>query len=436
MRTVGDACIAASGVLALQIPDYTIGASEDAALRQRSRSRHMLAVPGHWLDLQLPLLAKEETPRLRDTLLACQIRTSQRSPMSTSLCLNMIVKNEAHVIRRCLDSVRPHISHWVIVDTGSTDRTQEVIRNHYRDLPGTLYERPWQDFGTNRSEAIALARGKAQYVLVMDADNVLCTPPGYRFTQLDADAYYIVHRYAGIEYGSAVLVADRIPWRYEGVLHEYVTADMPHRIVPLSGPWIDVHHEGARSRDPQTYLKDVAILEAALAREPDNSRYAFYLAQSLKDAGLLDRALAMFRHRATMPGWDEEAWQARYEAAQLVERLVHSPAEIQRAYLDAFNSRPSRAEPLVQLARWHRERQEWPLAVLFARAAAAMPRPSDHLFVEDAVYEWKADDELAIAAWYAGPREEGRRAAERLIARRRFPSSERERIEKNLSWYR
>jgi glycosyltransferase involved in cell wall biosynthesis len=356
--------------------------------------------------------------------------------MSTSLCLNMIVKNEAHVIRRCLDSVRPHVSHWVIVDTGSTDGTQDVISNHYRDLPGTLYERPWRDFGTNRTEAIALARGKAQYVLVMDADNVLCTPPGYRFAHLDADAYYIVHRYAGIEYGSAVLVADRIPWRYEGVLHEYIRADVPHRIVPLSGPWIDVHHEGARSRDPQTYLKDVAILEAALAREPNNARYAFYLAQSLKDAGLLERALGMFRHRATMPGWDEEAWQARYQAAQLVERLAHSPAEIQRAYLDAFNARPSRAEPLVQLARWHRERQEWALAVLFARAAAGMPRPPDQLFVEDGVYEWKADDELAVAAWYAGAREEGRRAAERLIARRRFPSSERERIEKNISWYR
>ena len=356
--------------------------------------------------------------------------------MSTSICLNMIVKDEAHVIRRCLDSVRPFIARWVIVDTGSTDGTQALIREHYRHVPGTLHERPWQDFGTNRSEAITLARGKADYILVMDADQVLGTPSGHRFTGLDADGYYIAIRYAGIEYGSAVLLANRIAWRYEGVLHEYVTADVPHRFVPLAGPWIDAYHEGARSRDPQTYLKDAALLEAALGREPGNTRYAFYLAQTLRDAGLPERALEAYRHRATMGGWDEEAWQARYQAAQLVERLGHSPADIQRAYLEAFNARPSRAEPLVQLARWHRLRAEWPLALLFARAAAAIPRPADLLFVEDAVYAWKAEDELSVSAWHANARDEGRRAVERLIAAKRFPASERERIEKNLAWYR
>ena len=356
--------------------------------------------------------------------------------MASSLCLNMILKNEAHVIRRCLDSVRPHIRHWTIVDTGSTDGTQDIVRSHLRDIAGELHERPWRDFGSNRSEAIALARGRADYILVMDADHVLRTPPGFRFRDLDADAYYIAHRYAGVDYGIAILLADRIAWRYEGVLHEYVTADVPHKIASLAGPWVDVHHEGARSRDPETYKKDAAILEAALAKEPDNTRYAFYLAQSLKDAGELARALAAFQKRATMGGWDEEAWQARYQASLLIERLGLPPAEIERAYLDAWNARPSRAEPLVQLARWHRTRLEWPLALLFARTAVATPRPDDHLFVEEAVYAWRALDEFAIAAWYAGSRNEGRRAAERLIAENRFPPSERERIEKNLTFYR
>ena len=47
----------------------------------------------------------------------------------TTLCLCMIVKNEAPVIRRCLDSVRSLIDYWVIVDTGSTDGTQDIVCN-------------------------------------------------------------------------------------------------------------------------------------------------------------------------------------------------------------------------------------------------------------------------------------------------------------------
>ena len=358
-----------------------------------------------------------------------------RVAMSTSICLNMIVKNESHVIRRCLDSVRPFITHWVVVDTGSTDGTQDIVRAHYREVPGELHERPWRDFGTNRSEALTLASGKADYVLVMDADNVFRAPAGYRFAGLKADGYYITHRYAGIEYGVAMLLVDRIAWRYEGVLHEYVTADVRHSIVPLPGPWVDVRHEGARSRDPETYLKDAAVLEAALKKEPNNARYAFYYAQSLRDAGLLEQALSAYDKRATMTGWEEEAWQARYQAAQLTERLGRGAAEVERAYLETFNARPTRAEPLVQLARWHRERQEWSLALLFARAASGIPRPADHLFVEDAVYAWRADDELSIAAWYAGAHDEGRRALARVLRHRRYPESQRERIEKNRTWY-
>ena len=48
-----------------------------------------------------------------------------------SLCPNMIVKNESHVILRLLNSVAPIIDYWVIADTGSTDGTQEIIKNYY-----------------------------------------------------------------------------------------------------------------------------------------------------------------------------------------------------------------------------------------------------------------------------------------------------------------
>ena len=77
----------------------------------------------------------------------------------------MIVKNEAHVIQRCIDSVRPIIDHWVIVDTGSTDGTEEVVRTALADLPGTFVKRPWVDFAFNRTEALTLARPHGHYSL-------------------------------------------------------------------------------------------------------------------------------------------------------------------------------------------------------------------------------------------------------------------------------
>ena len=93
--------------------------------------------------------------------------------MTETICLNMIVKDERHVIGRCLESVKGLIDHGVIVDTGSTDGTPEFITETLAGIPGELHHRPWRDFGTNRSEALELARGTADFMLIIDADEQL-----------------------------------------------------------------------------------------------------------------------------------------------------------------------------------------------------------------------------------------------------------------------
>lgn len=91
------------------------------------------------------------------------------------LCLNMIVRDKAAVIERCLASVRPHIDAWVIVDTGSVDDTPERILRALQGVPGELHHRPWRDFAHNRNEALELARSHGDWLLFIDADN-----PGQR----------------------------------------------------------------------------------------------------------------------------------------------------------------------------------------------------------------------------------------------------------------
>jgi len=133
----------------------------------------------------------------------------------------MIVRNEAPVIRRCLASVRSLIDHWIVVDTGSTDGTQDLVRAALGDLPGTLIERPWVDFGHNRSEALALARPHGTYTLVIDADDELLVPPGYTLPTLDADSYDVAIADGPITYRRTQVVRNALTWVYRGVLHEF-----------------------------------------------------------------------------------------------------------------------------------------------------------------------------------------------------------------------
>lgn len=355
------------------------------------------------------------------------------SPVKT-ICLNMIVKDEAPVIERCLFALKPHIDFWVIVDTGSTDGTQDLIRRYLADIPGELHERPWVDFGHNRTEAIRLARGKADYILIMDADNILRTPPDWRWPELSADGYELNLLSAGVQYRQRLLVSDRLPWHWVGVVHEYLTSSSPHQTEILQGPWVDRRHEGARSRDPQTFRKDAALLEQAMQSEPNNERYAFYLAQSWRDAREPLKAREAYRHRAAMGGWEEEVWYSLYEVARLTQQLGGSDAEIRNAYLEAYQYRRTRTEPLVALSRREADRGQWALSRMFAREAMGIPLPSDRLFLDPSIYRWQAIDAAAIAAYWCGDPVDSFSLCQRLLDEDRLPEDQRPRVETNRDY--
>jgi glycosyltransferase involved in cell wall biosynthesis len=359
-------------------------------------------------------------------------------PFAHQLCLSMIVKNEAAVIGRCLESVRPCIGAWAIVDTGSTDDTQDLVRALLADLPGTLIERPWVDFATNRNQALELARAHGDYALIIDADEILEHDAATPFpTRLDAPGYYLRQTIHGseLDYANAKLLRHDAGWRWEGVLHEYPAAEPTPPLAHLDGLRIRSFPDGARSRRPQRdkYLDDARVLEAALAREPGHARYAFYLAQSLRDAGETAAALAAYERRVALGGWAEEVWYARFQVAVLGERLGMPDAQVIDAYLAAWDARPTRAEPLCELARFLRQRGRHASAYVHARAAALLPLPADLLFVDLSTYRWRALDEQAVAAFYVGRRDECAALCRRLLDDPALPAGERARIAANLA---
>ncbi|MFJ8081120.1 glycosyltransferase [Streptomyces sp. NPDC096205] len=356
-----------------------------------------------------------------------------------TVCLNMIVKDEAHVIRRCLESVRPLIDTWVILDTGSTDGTQDIVRDTLSDLPGTLYESPWRGFGQSRTEAIERARDRARHLLFIDADDVLQTDPGFTLPELTHDCYDAEVRHGPVVHWRPTLVSTRLPWRYVGVLHEYLECDAEFSRATLGGVRTVIMGGGGRSQvsQRQKYLRDAALLKDGLAKEPGNTRYAFYLAQSWRDAGEPAKALAAYDRRAAMGGFVEEAFCSRLYAARLAMELKRKTPEVMARLLDAHEYRPTRAEPLGELAHLCRVQGErWPLAYLFARRAVEIPQPDDILFVEHGWYDWQALDELAVAAYWMGEYRESLECCEKLLDGGKLPEAHRERVLANRDFAR
>jgi glycosyltransferase involved in cell wall biosynthesis len=382
------------------------------------------------------LLPREypETLRLLHIPLGHKICEVLKKFIAMSICLNMIVKDEARVIERCLASVRPFIDHWVIVDTGSSDDTPQRIAVALAGIPGELHHRPWRNFGHNRSEALDLARGKADYLLFIDADETLGAVPTAQWPALNQGAYSLEARYAELSYDRVNLVSSRLPWQWKGVLHEYLDAGqvVPQPRVP--GFWIQVTPDGARSGDPKKFEKDAQVLETALLAEPDNTRYVFYLAQSYRDAGMLEAALTNYLRRAAMGGWEEEVWYSLYQCAKLSQQLNKPYETIISRYLAAYEARPQRAETLTALATYLRDRKEWHKASLFAQAAASVPLPADRLFVDLHTYQWRAADEYALAMFYTQRQAEAVKVWRKLLADPLLPAQERPRIEANIGF--
>ncbi len=198
--------------------------------------------------------------------------------------------------------------------------------------------------------------------------------------------------------------------------------------------------QGAKSHgvtQEQKFSRDALLFEEELAKNPNDARSQFYLAQSYRDAGRIEDGLAAYKQRAAMDnGWAEERFMAQLEAGRLSIRLEKSEAIVLGELLGAYNLRPTRAEPLFELARYYRMRQGYAMATLFAKAGVGTPLPDDHLFVVQSVYSWRLLDELGVATFWVGDYATSKSACETVIARfdagLTAPEADIQRIRQNL----
>lgn len=356
---------------------------------------------------------------------------------SPTICLNMIVKDEAEVILRCLESVKDMIDYWVISDTGSTDGTQQIIKDFFsqHEINGELWEEAWQDFSYNRNHALSKAKGRSDYILMMDADDYFVAGEGFGFKNLSADGYMLKIERGSIDYFFLKLIRSDLDWRWEGVLHEFLTRNAGHSTDQYLGDYfVRSTCEGARGQNPDKYKRDIDVLTKALLDEPENTRYQFYLAQSYRDDHNFEKAVEHYQKRANMGGWDEEVYISLYEAANNQSKFSKNKVAVIESLLKAYYFRPSRLEALHEAVRLCRVSGDYTLGYHLGNAAVGTVMTEDVLFVATGVYQWQLKDEVAICASWIGRKNEARQMTNELLAMDCISNDDKDRLRGNLAF--
>jgi tetratricopeptide (TPR) repeat protein len=360
------------------------------------------------------------------------------------IVLVMIVKDEAESIEATLTSLKPWITSYCILDTGSTDQTPNIIRRVMEDVPGGLHIGTWEGYAQSRNKALGLAREMLAhgvyhpnpFLLMIDAGERV-EASGKPFGELSADGYKVRVLFGGIELWQYRLFRASMNWGYKFERHEVPS--------PLDGsPYKDAHLQNftiveriKAPADPlvqlERFSEDARVFEEAVAKDPNDSRSWFYLAQSYRDSLQTDKAVAAYEKRATMGGYQDEVFYSLLQVARLkVIPLGRDISEYRVDFLKAHAALPSRAEALCSLGYHCQRAGLFAEAEIYMRQVLATPKPVEGLFVEWEIYAWKALDEQSVNLFWVGRYQESLDLANKALATGLVPEGDRARVLENI----
>ncbi|HHB9369675.1 TPA: glycosyltransferase, partial [Enterobacter roggenkampii] len=351
---------------------------------------------------------------IRDNWYIITLPDSKKGTVVVTICLNMIVRDESHIIKKTLSNIldKIPISSWVICDTGSSDNTPKLIREFFaqRKVPGKLYHDQWIDFSHNRNLALNRCDGMSDYILFFDADDRI--EGTVDTSNLTHHSYFLKmsNETHSVTYYRKLLVRNGLSFKWRGVLHEYLEDKYHDTGTINSDHFIISGRTGSRNNTCRKYHRDAEILATAYhqCKEQDlMPRYAFYCAQSYHDAAVQDeknrselysRSIEWYLLRLKLSGFTEERYFSLLRIGLIHERSGRISDAIP-FLLEAFEENPLRAESLYHLARIYRSLGKNNLAFRFAKMAKEIKKPiGNFLFLDNVIYDNWIDYEIMVNA--------------------------------------
>ena len=339
--------------------------------------------------------------------------------MGRRVCVYAICKNEEKFVGRWMDSMA-EADLIVVTDTGSTDGTVEKLRARGARVYEETVE-PWR-FDAARNLSLSHVPEDVDICVCTDLDEVFA--PGWRaalervWTDATRQARYLyiwslrpdgtpdvqfnyfkAHARAGFS------------WRHP--VHEVLiyAGDAPPRTA--YAPGMVLTHLPDPEKPRASYL---ALLERAVAEEPESDRCAHYLGREYFFRGMWDDAVRELRRHLCLKSatWPEE----RCASMRLIAQAEHNRDNDRAAYQWFFRAvaeMPGMREPYVEFARLAENLSDWPLGLYMAEEALKITEKSPSYVNMGYAWDFTPHDIAALAAYWLGAYARARVHAEEAV---------------------
>ncbi len=226
-------------------------------------------------------------------------------PGTLSVCI--IVKNEADLLGRCLDSIKFAADELVVVDTGSTDNTVDIAKSKGAKVICTQWR---DDFAWARNISIQNATGS--WILWLDADDIVPQESIRVFQKLKLEKPDCVFAFTvrnqrpgntGSEFVQARMFPNRPDIFFERRIHEQIMPSVLRIGMKMLSRDAVIEHHGYA--DPATMkkkaLRNIALLILDCSDTEPDSVTTVEIADSYQLIEDLDKAKIWYEKTLSIP---------------------------------------------------------------------------------------------------------------------------------------
>lgn len=257
---------------------------------------------------------------------------SNQAPVSACL----IIKNEAGQIESCLKSIRPHVKEIVVVDTGSTDGTQGIVKPYVdvfeqyggcngpdgkiasfsdaREKSLSLATQPWIFWVDGDDEVVGADRIPGIVDQFSGRENPVMVMFPYNYSH-DARGNVTCRHYR------ERLVSPRTAFEWKGPVHEVLSPKQPCEMVQTDE--VTIVHRRAAVAKPVEENRNLRILKKYYDEIGDNdARQLYYLGLEYANSGDLGTSISFHKKYVEKSGWDDEKCLACLEISRHYQTLA------------------------------------------------------------------------------------------------------------------